>query len=274
MAIKNFKSKGVLTTNPFPKILIPLNEISWEVSRDLSTIKLNSCEFLKNGKYNSEKYHLGIYVFDSSNDFLFDTPLNEIINFPIDFNIKRFDYEELTGSANFKVIIIDTYLNKRIVAETAEIKLVPKEKLENILETRAKNLGKRIAVLDITSNGPILSINKNLITSKGKLSLKNIENIVQTDPVFLCGFFPKILNEIFSIAFLEKPNHSWAKDWVGYAEQLVPGIFRDFKRKNYENILELNEDTLFQNALDDLSDEWIKQNKLDTRLLEKFKIEQ
>ena len=54
----------------------------------------------------------------------------------------------------------------------------------------------------------------------------------------------------------------------------MPGIFRDFKRKNYENILELNEDTLFQNALDDLSDEWIKQNKLDTRLLEKFKIEQ
>lgn len=267
----SYKSKGVRTINPFPKETIPLNKLNWEVSMDRSTIRLISLEFLENKRYNSDNFLLGIYASDSSNDYLYSKPISEVKDFPIIFNIKKYDWEELSGSANFKVIILDKDQRKRIVAETTEIKLVPKADIQNLLEVRSKNLGKRIAELDITSTGPILSINKNFLTSKGKLSYKTIELIVQTDPVFLCSYFPNILNEIFSNAFLEQRKEQWAKDWIGFADELVPSIFRDFKVKQYENLLEIKKDSQFQNALNDLSDAWITVNKLDKNLFEKFK---
>ena len=123
----------------------------------------------------------------------------------------------------------------------------------------------------MTSTGPILSINKNIVTTKGKVNLKTIELIVQTDPIFLCSYFPNILNEIFSNAFLEQKKIQWAKDWIGFAEELVPSVFKDFKVTQYANILEMKKDPQFQNALNELSDAWITQNKLDKNLFEKFK---
>lgn len=271
MAQINYKSKGVRTIDPFPKETIPLNKLDWEVSMDRSTIRLISLEFLENKKYNSDNFLLGIYASDSSNDYLFSKPINEVNDFPIIFNIKKYGWDELSGSANFKVIILDKNLRKRIVAETTEIKLVPKADIQNLLEVRAKNLGKRIAELDMTSTGPILSINKNIVTSKGRVNLKTIELIVQTDPIFLCSYFPNILNEIFSNAFLEQKKIQWAKDWIGFAEELVPSVFKDFKVTQYANILEMKKDPQFQNALNELSDTWITQNKLDKNLFEKFK---
>ena len=80
-----------------------------------------------------------------------------------------------------------------------------------------------------------------------------------------------ILNEIFSNAFLEQKKIQWAKDWIGFAEELLPSVFKDFKVTQYANILEMKKDPQFQNALNELSDTWITQNKLDKNLFEKFK---
>ena len=42
-----YKSKGVRSSDPFPKELIPLNKISWEVSNDKKVISLTSFKFLE-----------------------------------------------------------------------------------------------------------------------------------------------------------------------------------------------------------------------------------
>ena len=65
-----YKSKGVRSSDPFPKELIPLNKISWEVSNDKKVISLTSFKFLEEKKYDDEKLQLGIYAYDTANDLL------------------------------------------------------------------------------------------------------------------------------------------------------------------------------------------------------------
>ena len=170
-----YKSKGVRSSDPFPKELIPLNKISWEVSNDKKVISLTSFKFLEEKKYDDEKLQLGIYAYDTANDLLCYLYLNEIVDYPLKFDIKNYGFDQLGDSAKFEVFIFDSITKQRI-AETSAIKLVPNSQQKNLLEVKGEDLGKRIAQVDITRFGPILKINKKLKTKKGFITRKNIES--------------------------------------------------------------------------------------------------
>ena len=159
-----YKTKGVRSSDPFQKELIPLNKISWEVSNDKKLISLTSFKFLQEKKYDDENLQLGIYAYDTANDFLLNINLNEIEDYPIKFNIKNYGFDELGDTAKFEVYIFDSITKQRI-AETSPIRLVPNYQLKNLLEVKGEDLGKRIAHVDITSSGPVLKINKKLVES-------------------------------------------------------------------------------------------------------------
>ena len=55
-----YKSKGVRTSDPFPKDPIPMHKINWEVSQDRCIISLFSLKFLEDKKYDDPKFQLGI----------------------------------------------------------------------------------------------------------------------------------------------------------------------------------------------------------------------
>ena len=269
--ILKYKSKGVRSSDPFPKELIPLNKISWEVSHDKKVISLTSFKFLEEKKYDNETLQLGIYAYDTANDFLFNKYLHEIRDYPIKFNIKNYGFDELGNSAKFEVYIFDSITKQRI-AETSSIKLVPNYQLKNLLEVQGRDLGKRLAQVDISPDGPVLIYNKKFITTKGTITRKNIESIIQSNPVFMCGFFPIALDKIFSYSFFYKGKKKWAKDWIEYANELVPGAFKDISSTGIDTIDKLEEFDKFQDILSRLSDAWIKKYNFDNKLLSNFNI--
>ena len=265
-----YKTKGVRSSDPFQKESIPLNKISWEVSNDKKLISLTSFKFLQEKKYDDENLQLGIYAYDTANDFLLNINLNEIGDYPIKFNIKNYGFDELGDAAKFEVYIFDSITKQRI-AETSPIRLVPNYQLKNLLEVKGEDLGKRIAHVDITSSGPVLKINKKLKTKKGYITRKNIESIIESNPIFMCSFFPQALDKIFSYAFLNKGKKGWTKDWIDYAEdELVPGAFKDISSSGIDSIDKLEEFDKFQDVLTRLSDAWIKKYNFDNELLKIF----
>ena len=265
----NYKSKGVRTSDPFPKDSIPMHKINWEVSQDRCVISLYTLKFLEDKKYDDPKYELGIYAYDGSNDYLFNKNLNEISDFPIVFNIKKYGFDELKDTAKFEVFIFDPE-SKRRIAETKPIKLVPNNTIENLLEVRAKDLGKRIAQVDINSDGPVLFYNKHYITKRGNLNRKKIESIIESDPVFMCAYFPEALDKIFSHAFLNKSKDPWAKKWMEFGKDLVPGAFKDINSKKIDSIDDLENYDDFQDELIKITDAWIKRFDFDKNLFSKF----
>ena len=264
-----YKSKGVRSSDPFPKELIPLNKISWEVSNDKKVISLTSFKFLEEKKYDDEKLQLGIYAYDTANDLLCYLYLNEIVDYPLKFDIKNYGFDQLGDSAKFEVFIFDSITKQRI-AETSAIKLVPNSQQKNLLEVKGEDLGKRIAQVDITSSGPILKINKKFKTKKGVINRKNIESIIQSNPVFMCSFFPLALDKIFSYSFLNKGRKGWAKNWIEYANDLVPGAFKDISSSGIDTLDKLEEYDKFQDVLTRLSDAWIKKYNFDNQLIKSF----
>ena len=102
-----YKTKGVRSSDPFQKESIPLNKISWEVSNDKKLISLTSFKFLQEKKYDDENLQLGIYAYDTANDFL----LNKSV-----LNIKKetsdgLNLPPLKSNSDVKVIRLDVDKN-------------------------------------------------------------------------------------------------------------------------------------------------------------------
>ena len=266
-----FKTKGVSSSNPFPRELIPLNKIEWEVLNDSQIIQINSFEYLNYFKSSESNLFLGVYVYDSNNDILFSRKLSEVKTWPLIFEINKEGFTEFSGGAFFRVYIFEKD-SKKIISSTTDIKLVKKADLNNLLELRAGKLGKRIASLEIKSSGPILTYNKEFITEKGKLYSKIILSLIESDPTFMCSYFPTVLDRIFSKAFLLKNNNSWAKNWMDFANDLVPGIFSEIVASKNKTIEDLEENDEFQDELVRLSDAWISLHKLDSKLYDSLKV--
>ena len=264
----NVKTQGVSSSNPFPRDLIPLNKIDWEVLNDSQAVHINSLDYLKENELNDDNLFLGIYVYDKNNDALFSKNLNKIKIWPIVFDIKK--ETEIGAGAYFRVYIFEKD-SKKIIASTSDIKLVKKADLNNLLEVRGEPLGKRITSLEIRSSGPILFYNKDFITPKGKISSKIIRSLLDGDPLFFCTYFPNILDRIFSKAFLLKNNQTWAKNWIDFADELVPGIFADIVESENKTLEKLEENSDFQDELARLSNAWITNHKLDSKLYEALK---
>jgi len=265
------KTKGVTSSNPFPRELIPLNKIEWEVLNDSQIIQINSFEYLNNFESIENNLYLGVYVYDSNNDILFSQKLKEDKTWPLIFEINKEGLTEFSGGAFFRVYIFEKD-SKKIISSTSDIKLVKKADLNNLLELRAGKLGKRIVSLEIRSSGPILTYNKEFITPKGKLYSKIILSLIESDPTFMCGYFPTVLDRIFSKAFLLKNNNAWAKNWMDFANDLVPGIFADIIASKNKTLEDLEENDEFQDELARLSDAWISLHKLDSKLHDSLKV--
>ncbi len=260
----SFKSSGVTSTDPFNKEKIPLNKIDWEVDNELKIVKINGLSFLREFERDFSGLNLGIYAYDSSNDSLLHMPLDKILKWPIEFNFGKNGLEELSGSAFFRIYIFETQ-SKKIIATTTDIKLLKKEDLENLLEVRPRKIGKRIALLQINHTGPILFYNKELITFQGnKINQRLIFSIIEEDPIFFCSFYPMALDQIFTQAFVHQKQKPWARDWIQWGKDLVPGVFLDIEFT--DDITKLNSDSEFQDELGRLSDAFIKQFKFDEKL--------
>ena len=67
-------------------------------------------------------------------------------------------------------------------------------------------------------------------------------------------------------AFLLKNNQAWAKNWIDFADELVPGIFADIVESENKTLEKLEENSDFQDELARLSNTWITNHKLDSKL--------
>ncbi len=79
------------------------------------------------------------------------------------------------------------------------------------------------------------------------------------------------MDRIFSKAFLLKNNQAWAKNWIDFADELVPGIFADIVESENKTLEKLEENSDFQDELARLSNTWITNHKLDSKLYEALK---
>ena len=59
----NVKTQGVSSSNPFPRDLIPLNKIDWEVLNDSQAVHINSLDYLKENELNDYNLFIGIYFY-------------------------------------------------------------------------------------------------------------------------------------------------------------------------------------------------------------------
>ena len=78
------------------------------------------------------------------------------------------------------------------------------------------------------------------------------------------------LDKIFSYAFLNKGRKGWAKNWIEYANELVPGAFKVISSSGIVTLDKLEEYDKFQDVLARLSDAWIKKYNFDNQLLKSF----
>ncbi len=88
---------------------------------------------------------------------------------------------------------------------------------EGILFFQSHDIAPRIWVLNVRENDyPIVYIDKRIPDSR---------TWVRNDPIFLSCVLPAILRELFEdiLATNAPPEQAWVKDWLGWADTLMPG---------------------------------------------------
>ena len=107
-------------------------------------------------------------------------------------------------------------------------------------------------------------ISTNFKTKKGEqIYRQNLVKVLKENPSFTCGFFPIILDEIFTKAYVDK-RPKWSKKWLAFADrELVKGIFDNNEKLK---VTERN----FKLKLRELSTAWINKYNFDQKFFDQL----
>ena len=190
-----------------------------------TTLTLEKCNLPYIDDIAEEKIGFGFYAFAGNSEAFLQKEIEDLKNLPLSFNFIKNGLNIGTEKCRFRVYLFNKD-NNRLLATTVDLPLTSKAQQQSILPLQPGTIGNRIAELRIDDDGPILLISTNFKTKKGEpIYRQNLVKILKENPSFTCGFFPIILDQIFSRAYEDKRTR-WSKKWLAFADRdLVKGIF-------------------------------------------------
>ena len=260
---KRIAKSAVSKTFPFDIKKIKLKDIAWDVDDKFTTLTLEKCNLPYIDDIAEEKIGFGFYAFAGNSEAFLQKEIEDLKNIPLSFNFIKNGLNIGTEKCRFRVYLFNKD-NNRLLATTVDLPLTSKAQQQSILPLQPGTIGNRIAELRIDDDGPILLISTNFKTKKGEpIYRQNLVKILKENPSFTCGFFPIILDQIFSRAYEDKRTR-WSKKWLAFADRdLVKGIF-----DNNEN-LKVTERN-FKLKLRELSTAWINKYNFDQKFFDQL----
>ena len=221
---RKIAKSAVAKTFPFNVKKIKLKDISWDVNDAFTIITLEKCNLPVIDNVPKENIGFGLYAYEGNSEAFLSQELHDLKNLPISFDFIKNGLNIGTEKCRFRVYLFNKEDNK-LLATSVDLPLTQKEQLQSMLQIHPGDIGNRIAELQIDDDGPYLLISTSFKTKKGEpIYRQKLASILKENPSFTCGFFPIILDEIFTKAYTNKrPN--WAKKWMAFADQLVEGVF-------------------------------------------------
>ncbi len=259
---KRIAKSAVAKTFPFDVKKIKLKDISWDVNDAYTTITLEKCNLPEIPEIPKENIGFGLYAYQGNSEAFLAKELDDLKNLPLSFNFIKNGLNIGIEKCRFRVYLFNKNNNK-LLASSVDLPLTPKDQQQSMLQIFPGELGNRIAQLQIDDDGPSLLISTNFKTKKGEpIFRQKLTGILKENPSFTCGFFPIILDEIFTKAYLNK-RPTWAKKWIALADQLVEGIFDENEKLKTDDIK-------FKKKLQIITTAWINKYSFDQKLFEQL----
>ena len=257
---RKIKRSAISKTFPFEIVKIKLKNIDWDVNEEFTTLTILECNLPTISNIPREKIGFGIYAYEGVSEAYLFIDLIDLPSSPISFNFIDNGLKVGTEKCRFRIYLFNKDDNK-LLASSVDLPIVQKAQRESLLQILPGKLGNRIAELKIDDDGPYLLISTTFKTKKGKpLNSKRLLNILKKEPSFNCGFFPIILDKIFTEAYKDK-RLKWSKEWIRFANMLVKGVFHKNEKLNVE-------DNEFKEKLREISTSWINKYNYDQKLFD------
>ena len=259
---RKIKRSAISKTFPFEIVKIKLKNIDWDVNEEFTTLTILECNLPTISNIPREKIGFGIYAYEGVSEAYLFIDLIDLPSSPISFNFIDNGLKVGTEKCRFRIYLFNKE-NNRIIATTVDLPLASKAQRQSMLQLQPGPIGNRIAELKIEDDGPFLLISRDFKTKKGEpIYGQKLVKILKENPTLTCGFFPIILDEIFTKAYVEK-KPSWAKEWLKFANKLVPGVFDKNEKLNVSG-------KDFKDKLREISTAWINKYNFDQKFFDQL----
>ena len=259
---KKIAKSAVAKSFPFDIKKIKLRDVSWDVNEEFTTLTLEKCKVPFISNIPKEKIGFGLYAYEGNSEAFLSKELDDLNNLPFSFNFIDNGLNLGIDKCRFRIYLFNKE-NNRIIATTVDLPLASKAQRQSMLQLQPGPIGNRIAELKIEDDGPFLLISRDFKTKKGEpIYGQKLVKILKENPTLTCGFFPIILDEIFTKAYVEK-KLSWAKEWLKFANKLVPGVFDKNEKLNVSG-------KDFKDKLREISTAWINKYNFDQKFFDQL----
>jgi hypothetical protein len=255
----SYKKRASAKSYPFRIRPLHQSTFSWSVADDFSSLTLTDFTIPTNlASANMDAMQLGLYAWDSSQE-AFNSCSLSTLELPFSLSLENAGLVSFTSRPYFKVVIFDQE-SKKFLFSSRNLLLGNEQEQVSLLPIYPKRLGRRIAQLEITDDGPTIYVSQNFMTQSGLVPFPYLRKLLVEDPSLASGIWPVLLDQIVRQAYSCRVDSGWARDWLKYVESIVQGAF------DHDSFDLVNGEDNLEQVILEFVDKWIAHEQFDKRL--------